>query len=74
MNELNELAKNLVGDGKTPNMFFVSLDGEMEAIFVNFPYEALDFADKLSTIGKKVVVEDRLTGVIKIIPEDFEED
>lgn len=59
------LARKLVGDGKTPNVFFVTnqLTGKVIALFVgqDAENEAISFAD---SSPEPIMVEDRLTGVV----------
>lgn len=61
---LNNLARDLVGDGNSPNVFFVTntASGDVVAIFVTEEYEEpIRFADSHT---EPLVVEDRLTGVV----------
>jgi hypothetical protein len=62
---LKELPRYLVGDGKSPNIFFVTHQrtGETIAVFRGDEHEqaAIDFADSRP---EPLCVEDRLTGVV----------
>ena len=61
---LNDLARDLVGDGGSPNVFFVSkaVGGNVVAIFVaEEPEEAISLANNHP---EPMVVEDRQTGVV----------
>lgn len=69
-NIMNELARDHVGDGLTPNMFFVT-DSEGNTVFIS------DNADVAYTLwqamGGLSVLEDRLNGTIADeIRDDFE--
>ncbi len=63
--ELQDVASEVVGDGKRPNIFFVSSEGRIILISLDFDvaYEAWV---KVSDVAKKVetALEDRQTGVI----------
>jgi hypothetical protein len=62
---LRELPRWLVGDGKSPNIFFVTnqKSGNVIAVFMGDDKEqaAIDFADGRP---EPLMVEDRLTGVV----------
>jgi len=62
---LTELPRSLVGDGKTPNIFFVTNEetGNVVALFLGDDKQdaAIAFADGRS---EPLMVEDRLTGVV----------
>jgi hypothetical protein len=61
--ELNELARNIVGDGKTPNIFFVSnSDGHVLLISPHFP-TAYKYWQELPHNAERTL-EDRLWGTI----------
>ena len=64
---LEKMAKNLVGDGKKPNVFFVIFRNSVRGVFA-CRVDAFEFAEDLRNKGlfvrKGVVVEDRLHGVI----------
>jgi hypothetical protein len=68
INQLEKLASELVGDGKRPNLFFVSVAGEVRLIARDFDlaYDAwrgLPYSCGLSPHAE-VLLEDRLHGVI----------
>ncbi len=62
---LREMPRWLVGDGKSPNIFFVTnpKSGNVVAVFMGDDKEqaAIDFADGRH---EPLMVEDRLTGVV----------
>jgi len=62
---LTELPRWLVGDGKSPNIFFVTNEetGKVVAVFLGDDKQeaAIEFADGRS---EPLMVEDRLTGVV----------
>jgi hypothetical protein len=62
---LTDLPRTIVGDGKTPNIFFVTNTetGNTIAVFVGdgFEADAITFADNH---GEPLMVEDRLNGVV----------
>jgi len=62
MTKLDDLARDIVGDGQLPNIFFVTVEGEVEATFL-VEEDALEYANSWSTYKKLVLVEDRLTGI-----------
>jgi len=64
---LRELPRTLVGDGKTPNVHFVTNcdSGEVVALFVGDGSEMADAAIALAdNLDEAHMVEDRLTGVV----------
>jgi predicted RNA-binding Zn-ribbon protein involved in translation (DUF1610 family) len=62
---LKELPRWIVGDGKSPNVFFVTnqTTGNVVAVFMGDEHEdeAIRFAD---SCDEPLMVEDRLTGVV----------
>ena len=56
---LEELATKMVGDGKSPNLYFVSSDGAIVAITVD-----LDDANDIARNHTDVLIEDRKEGLI----------
>ncbi len=71
--ELQVLATELVGDDKRPNIFFVSVEGRIVVISLDFEvaYEAWV---RFSDVEEKVetALEDRQTGVIASVEPDEE--
>ena len=63
VNELNALATQLVGDCKTPNVFFVTLKGDTILVAVDFA-QAYGYWRSLANTRKECMLEDRMTGVI----------
>jgi hypothetical protein len=59
--QLDMAARDLVGDGKSPNLFFVSVDGKVRTITSEF-----DIAYDLwrSLRGSEATLEDRKHGVL----------
>lgn len=65
--DLRDLARTLVGDGKTPNVHFVTncTTGEVVALFVGDGSNMVDAACALAdNLDEAHMVEDRLTGVV----------
>jgi len=72
-NPLEELAYEMVGDNKSPNLFFVSMEDEGAIAVFSDRDEALDFAEGVGAD----LVEDRLNGSIweageEVDPESVE--
>lgn len=59
---LETIATDLIGDGNTPNLFFVSYDAIISAVFVSAEH-AQEYAESLGEYGS-VLVEDRITGEV----------
>jgi hypothetical protein len=60
--EFEQLARTLIGDGKSPNIFFVSEQGCVFLVTTNF--EAAYMAWRKVDYHKESALEDRKTGVI----------
>ena len=59
--ELEQLATKMVGDGKSPNVFFVGRHGNIEAVLTHLGAEdAIAYARLVGA----TTVEDRKTGVV----------
>jgi hypothetical protein len=61
--ELNQLAIQMVGDNKTPNVFFVTVKGNTELVTPQFEI-AYDYWQANAWSRIESMVEDRKTGVI----------
>ena len=63
--ELNKLATEMVGDSGKPNVFFVSLEGNVQMVTTDF-WQAYDYWKSLTPrlSGKETMLEDRKYGVI----------
>lgn len=68
--ELEELATNTVGDGKSPNLFFVSQEGAIITVTRSFATAYNEW----KALNPRIVsaLEDRLWGVICITDHDEE--
>lgn len=68
---LEEMAREMVGDGKEPDLFFVGLEGNVVSISLNFA-TAYDEWIRLSRGNRReTVLEDRWFGTIASVePED----
>lgn len=60
--EFEELARNMVGDGKAPNVFFVSLNGRIQTITENFQLAYSEW--KRLPRNVETALEDRQWGII----------
>jgi len=63
--QLNQLATEMVGDGGKHNVFFVSLEGNVQLVTTDF-WVAYEFWKSLTPrlSGKETMLEDRKWGVI----------
>jgi hypothetical protein len=61
-NNLDELARQMVGDSGSPNLFFVSVDGRVKGVF-NSEKDARRYAGELRYDGS-VLIEDRKQGEV----------
>lgn len=64
--ELNALASEMVGDGKSPNVFFVTEKGNVKLIAIEFQKAYTYWRHLASGYPKRVecALEDRKTGII----------
>jgi len=60
---LDEMAPLFVGDGNTPNLFFVTENGKVTAVFAMFE-DAENFVHSMSCRSSAIMIEDRLEGVV----------
>lgn len=75
--ELDALATQLVGDGKAPNMFFVSLEGRGVITVTQDAHRAYNEWKRLAMQSKRLqpTLEDRVHGVLASVePMDDEND
>jgi hypothetical protein len=61
--ELNQLATEMVGDGKKQNTFFVSVKGNVVLIALDFA-QAYGYWRSLANTRVESILEDRQTGTI----------
>jgi hypothetical protein len=61
---LEKLARDLVGDGKEPNLFFVSSNGNIILISRDFEAAYRKYREHARTRDHETALEDRKTGVI----------
>jgi len=61
--QLNALATDMVGDCKMPNVFFVTLKGDVVLVAVDFA-QAYEYWRSLANLRRECMLEDRMTGVI----------
>jgi hypothetical protein len=64
MKNLEQLATEMVGDGQEPNLYFVSSEHRVEAVFVE-KEKALKYFREESLH----IVEDRLEGTVEVCPK-----
>ena len=64
--QLEELASNLIGDGKSPNLFFVTHQGNVILISRDFDiaYKEWKSVTSSSPCTEETSLEDRKTGVL----------
>lgn len=58
--QLEQLARDLVGDGRQPNLYFVTLNGKVDMVTVDKDTAMNHYSD----LGVGAAVEDRLTGLV----------
>lgn len=61
---LEKLARELVGDGKQPNLFFVSSEGNIILISRDFDVAYIKWKQHAARKDHECALEDRQTGVI----------
>lgn len=61
--KLNDLATEMVGDGKKKNVFFVTVKGDVVLIAVDFA-QAYGYWRSLANTRVQCMLEDRQTGVL----------
>jgi hypothetical protein len=68
---LEELARMLVGDGKNPNLFFVSVEGNVVMISRDFDSAYRKWREHAYTYDHECALEDRKNGTISSVePEE----
>jgi hypothetical protein len=70
---LEAVARKLVGDGKSPNVFFVSLDGNIIMIALDFHLAYQKWKEISSQRTTETCLEDRQTGVLASIEPGSDE-
>lgn len=70
---LEAVARKLVGDGKSPNVFFVSLDGNIIMIALDFHLAYQKWKEISSQRTTETSLEDRQTGVLASIEPESDE-
>ncbi len=63
INQLNSLAYDMVGDGQTPNVFFVTLKGDVVLVTVDVA-QAYGYWRGLANARKECGLEDRMIGTV----------
>lgn len=63
INELNALATEMVGDGKKPNLYFVTNKGNVATVTQHFEVAHREWS-KFASQRVECALEDRLTGII----------
>ncbi len=73
--ELQQMAVNIVGDGRRPNIFFVSVAGMITVITLEFTVAYRAWKAYAAGGDMETALEDRLTGVIaSVAPEEDDSD
>jgi hypothetical protein len=62
--ELENIASSMIGDGKKPNVFFVSVKGRIVTITRDFERAYLQWRELSKNEDVETALEDRLTGTI----------
>jgi hypothetical protein len=73
--ELEKLARDMIGDGKSPNLYFVTLKGAVVSVDTDVnralaAWRALAYAEPL----RECALEDRLYGVLASVTPRSDED
>lgn len=71
--ELEDLARKMVGDGKKPNLFFVSLDGNIILISRDFETAYGEWKKHATRRNAETALEDRLWGVIASVEPESDD-
>jgi len=71
--ELQALASIFVGDGKSPNLFFVSVEGVTVTVTRNFGTAYREWQRHAKPINQECDLEDRQYGVIASVEPDSDE-
>jgi len=64
---LNQLASELVGDGKSPNLYFVTVDARVQTVTTDRRTAYLHWHQLASTGVLACALEDRETGVVCLV-------
>ena len=67
--QLNKLASEMIGDGKTPNLFFVSYEGNIITVSISFHYAYEHWKTLANMKDKECSLEDRKHGTIASIEQ-----
>lgn len=70
---LEKLARELVGDGKSPNLFFVSCEGNIILISRDFDVAYEKWLQHADQRDHESALEDRQTGVIASVEPESDE-
>lgn len=70
---LEKLARELVGDGKSPNLFFVSCEGNIILISKDFDVAYAEWREHARARDHESALEDRKTGVIASVEPESDE-
>ena len=72
--QLEEMARTMVGDGKAPNLFFVSRKGVILTVTRNYRHAYVQWETMARGMGARVecALEDRLQGTIASVDTDEE--
>ncbi len=69
---LESLASKLIGDGKSPNVFFVTVEGRVVSITQDLEVAKRAWEGFAASMNIETSVEDRLVGVLASITPDPE--
>lgn len=71
--DLEKMASNLVGDGKAPNIFFVSIGGNIVMITLDFDAAYEFWKQNSNQRQHETALEDRKTGVLATVEPESDE-
>jgi len=69
--QLEDLARDMVGDGQRPNLFFVTLEGSVWTITMSLRDAYASWKD-VATHTRNTTLEDRLHGIVASTYQDPE--
>lgn len=71
--DLDALAVRLVGDGKKPNIFFVSREGDVLTVTQDYAVALSHWETLANNMDGVVTLEDRLSGVLASVEPETDE-
>lgn len=70
--ELEEIARNIIGDGKSPDVFFVSVNGKVKHVSLDFKTAYSLWKDETSAAVCETALENRQYGVIACLEPEYD--